>query len=95
MEPLLEFKIDIDYGIMFRVQDIHMSYSTLRIIRFIRAIGQLITGVAQLVERATFNRVVKGSIPFISIKPQWKMRYIKYFPHNLFSKVFRSIILVG
>ena len=95
MEPLLEFKIDIDYGIMFRVQDIHMSYSTLRIIRFIRAIGQLITGVAQLVERATFNRVVRGSIPLTGIKPQWKMRYNKYFPHNLCRKVFRSIILVG
>ena len=25
------------------------------------------TGVAQLVERATFNRVVRGSIPLISI----------------------------
>ena len=29
---------------------------------------QLDTGVAQLVERTTFNRVVKGSIPFISIR---------------------------
>ena len=30
-------------------------------------VGVLLTGVAQLVERSTFNRVVRGSIPLISI----------------------------
>ncbi len=32
------------------------------------------TGVAQLVERATFNRVVKGSIPFTGIIPSFTRR---------------------
>jgi hypothetical protein len=39
------------------------------------------TGVAQLVERATFNRVVRGSIPLISI--------------STFSKVEQNLLSIG